>query len=128
MAKVEHVLGIYNKVYGDLSQGLTEQQVGLTENLEVILTPLSMATQYNALCNPQIDPLGPPSEHLELSKNLFALGQDPFTTKIKLYIYFIGTCTFMTRHTHGGQLMLRDAVAYQSNLKYYGGWKQRWEK
>jgi hypothetical protein len=73
IAEVEHVAGIYNKVYDGLSRGLTGKQVGLPEDLEVVLTPNSMATQYIALCNPRLGPLGPPSEHLELSKNLLAL-------------------------------------------------------
>jgi hypothetical protein len=73
VAEVEHVAGIYNKVYDGLSRGLTGRQVGLPEDLEVFLTPDSMATRYIALCNPRLAPLGPPSEHLELSKNLLAL-------------------------------------------------------
>jgi hypothetical protein len=73
IAEVKHVAGIYNKVYDGLSRGLTGKQVGLPEDLEVILTPTSMATQYIALCNPRLAPMGSPSEHLELSKSLLAL-------------------------------------------------------
>jgi peptide deformylase len=73
ISDVEHVAGIYNKVYDGLSRGLTGRQVGLPEELEVILTPQSMATKYIALCNPRLTPLETPEEHLVFSQALLAL-------------------------------------------------------
>jgi hypothetical protein len=73
VSEVQHLAGKYNKVYDGLSRGLTGRQVGLPEELEVILHRRSMATRYIALCNPRLPPLRTPGEHVILSQQLLAL-------------------------------------------------------
>jgi hypothetical protein len=73
ISEVTHIAGIYNKVYDGLSRGLTGRQVGLPPELEFTLTPESMATQFIALCNPRLAPLGSPADHVVHSQQILAL-------------------------------------------------------
>ena len=71
-ANMKHIKGEDNYVYDGLSRGKRGVDLGLPSELELILTPHSMAVRYITLCNPNIK-MAVVEDHTDLSLNFLTL-------------------------------------------------------